>query len=191
MDIYTHTTNEPESASDHLSGSVTSGGRSERELTEEEDGHSDVSSQVLAAENDILKIHKARGSTGEFNLQSLTSERLFDTWYFSSASFAENFSTKISGKFETGVLTFKREEDLTHVKQFIETEEESNKIRWKFYIHFLEFKMPESNVHAQTGQEMTFILIEAILNTFYRPGTSRWDSKLRSPATACNTLRRI
>ena len=107
MDSHTPTTNESDTASDRLSASVTSGGRSERELTEQEDGHSDVTSQILSAENDILKIHEARGSTGEFNIQPLTSERLFDTWYFSFASIAENFSAKIAGNFETGVLTFK------------------------------------------------------------------------------------
>ena len=82
MEIHTHTRNEPETPSDRLSPSVTSGGRteSEPELTEQEDGHSLLTSQILSTENDILQIHEARGSTGEFNIKPLTSEHLFDTW---------------------------------------------------------------------------------------------------------------
>jgi hypothetical protein len=44
--------------------------------------------------------------------------------------------------------------------------------------------MPESFAHAAAGAEISFILFEQILNTFFQIGTSRYASGIRTAASA-------
>lgn len=101
---------------------------------------------------------------------------------------ANTSSFKLAKGFDSGALTFKTSDKKDEFAQYIGRESEKTKLHWSVYNSFVEYKMPKSRAHGQASHEVTRILEETILQTFFIPGTSYYASQIRSSQTACMFL---
>ena len=142
----------------------------------------------LSCDNDVLLEHTRRGTAAPCSISILTTKAVWDLWYLTVSYLAKITSSKISQSFESGALTFETSEQKKNFEKFILQESEKATIRWNIHSNFVEYKMPESPAHSQASYEITRILQNAILETFYIPGTSYINSQIRSFQTACLSL---
>jgi hypothetical protein len=108
-----------------------------------------------------------------------------DLWYLPGSYSADICSEKAARTFRSGVLTFEMRQQFQEFVRYILNEREESTICWNIYDAFVEFKLPESRAHGQTSHEITRILEESILNTFFIAGSTYYASQLRSSQTAC------
>ena len=142
----------------------------------------------LSSDNDLLLDHTRRGTICACSIPILTTETVQDLWYLPVSYLAKLTSSKVSQSFGSGVLTFENSEQKKIFEKFFLQESEKATIRWSIYSNFIEFKMPELRAHGQASHEITRILENTILQTFYIPGTSYYTSGIRSSQTACLSL---
>ena len=144
----------------------------------------------LSFRNDppLLLEHKRRGTAAEYTNAVLDSDTVWHFWYLSVSYLANIISCKVAKDFSSGALTFKTKEGKDEFYQYIRRETEKSKLRWSFYENFVEYKMPESRVYGQALYEVTRILVETILQTYFAAGTSHHASQIRSSQTACMSL---
>ena len=133
----------------------------------------------------LLLEHKRRGTVAEYTNAVLDSGSVWNFWYLSVYYLANIISCKVAKGIGGGALTFKTKEKKDEFYQYIRREPEKRKLRWGFYENFAEYKMSESRAHGQASYEVTRILVETILQTYFVAGTSRHASQMRSSQTAC------